>query len=85
MYGTYKLAELVLHPFSRGRSICYSDRLHDFSAAIPRCYMDVYVNSFFPCKARFWNSLLIECFPFTYDLNDFKFRMNRQIITVGSF
>ena len=25
----------------------YSDRLHDFSVTIPRCYKDVYVNSFF--------------------------------------
>ena len=28
--------------------IRYSDRLHDFSVAIPRCYKDVYVSSFFP-------------------------------------
>ena len=82
---SYKLAQLVLLPFSRGRSTCYSDRLHDFSATIPRCYKDVYVNSFFPCKARFWNSLLIECFTLKYDLNGFKFRINRQLITVGSF
>ena len=57
----------------------------DFSAAIPRCYKDVYVNSFFSCKARFWNSLLIECFPLTYDLNYCKFRINRHLITVCSF
>ena len=81
----YKLAQLVLLPFSQERSTCYSDRLHDFSATIPRCYNDVYVNSFFPCKARFWNSLLIECFPSTYDLNGFMFRINRHLITVCSF
>ena len=46
---------------------------------------NVYVNSFFPCKARFLNSLLIECFPLTYDLNGFKCRMNRHLITVCSF
>ena len=82
---SYELAQLILLPFSRGRSTCYSDRLHDFSAAIPRCYNDVCVNSFFPCKARFCNSLLIECFPLTYDLNSFWFRINRHLITVCSF
>ena len=60
-----KLPQLVLLPFPRERSSCYSDSLHDFSATISRCYKDVYVNSFFPCKARFRNSLLIECFPLT--------------------
>ena len=38
-------------------------RLHDFSVTIPRCYENVYVNSFFPCTARLWNSLPIECLP----------------------
>ena len=28
-----------------------------------------YVNSFFPRTARLWNSLSIECFPWTYDLS----------------
>ena len=69
-----ELAQLVPLPYSRGRSTRYSDRLHDFSVTIPRCYKDVYVNSFFPCKARLWNSLPIEYFPLTYDLNDFKSR-----------
>ena len=50
------LAELVLLPYSRGRSTRYSDRLHDFSVTIPRCYKDVYVNSFFPHIARLWNN-----------------------------
>ena len=62
-----ELAELVAHPYSRGRSTHYSDRLNDFSVTIPRCYKDVYVNSFFPCTARLWNSPPIECFPLTYD------------------
>ena len=53
------LAELVPLPYSRGRSTRYSDRLHDFSVTIPRCYKDVYVNSFFPRTARLWNSLPI--------------------------
>ena len=72
-----ELAQLVPLPYSRGRSTRYSDRLHDFSVTIPRCYKDVYVNSFFP--------LPIECFPLTYDLSGFKYRINRCLLTVGSF
>ena len=70
-----ELAELVLLLFSRGRS----------SVTIPRCYKDVYVNSFFPRTAKLWNSLPIECFPLTYDLSGFKSRINRHLLTVGSF
>ena len=40
------------------------NRLHDFSITIPRCYKDVYVNSFFSRTARLWNSLSIECNAF---------------------
>ena len=54
-----------------------------FSVTIPRCYKDVYVSSSF--FVRFWNSLTIECFPLTYDLNDFKSRINRHFLAVGSF
>ena len=46
-----ELAQLVPLPLSQGRPTHYSDRLHDFSVTIPRCYKDVYVNSFFPCTA----------------------------------
>ena len=80
-----ELAQLVPLPYSRGRSTRYSDRLHDFSVTIPRCYEDVYVNSFFPHTARLWNSLPIQCFPLTYDLSGFKSRINRHLLTVGSF
>ena len=80
-----KLAQLVPLPFSRVRSTCYSDRLYDFSVTIPRCYKDVYGNSFFPCTASHWNSLPVECFPLTYDHSGFKSRINRHLLTVGSF
>ena len=80
-----ELAQLVPVPFSQGWSTRYSDRLHDFSVTTHRCYKDVYVNSFFPRRAKFWNSLPIECFPLTYDLSGFKFRINRHLLTVGSF
>ena len=74
-----ELAQLVPLPFSWGRSTRYSDRLHYFSVTIPRCYRDVYVSSFFPCTARLWNSLPIECFSLTYNQNGFKSRINRPI------
>ena len=80
-----ELAQLVPLPFSRGRSTRYSERLHDFSVTIPRCYKDVYVNSVFPRTAKLWNSLPIECFPLTYDPSGFKSRINRHLLTVGSF
>ena len=80
-----ELAQLVLLPYSRGRSSRYSDRFHDFSVSIPRCYKDVYVNIFLPHTARLWNSLPIECFPLTYDLSGFKSGINRYLLTVGSF
>ena len=83
-----ELAQLVPLPFSRERSTRYSERLHVFFVTIPRCYKDVYVNSFFPRTARLWNSILwkpIECFPLTYDLSGLKSRINRHLLTVGSF
>ena len=55
-----EVAQLVPLPFSRGSSTRYSHRMHDFSVPIPRCYKDVYVNSFFPGTARLWNSLPME-------------------------
>ena len=76
-----ELAQLFPLPFSRGRSTRYSDRLHDFSVTIPRCYKGVYVNSFFPRTARLWNSLPIEYFPLTYDHSGFKPRINRHLLT----
>ena len=79
-----ELAQLVPLPFSQGRSTCCSDRLHDFSVTIPRCYKNVYVNSFLLRTARLWNSLPIEYFPLTYDLCELKSRINRYLLTVGS-
>ena len=80
-----ELAQLVPLNFSRGGSTRYSNRLHDFSVTIPRCYKDVYVNSFVPRTARLCDSLPTECFPLTNDLSGFKCRINRHLLTVGSF
>ena len=73
-----ELAQLVPVPFSGGRSTRYS-------VTIPRFYKDVYVNVLFPRTARLWNSLSIECFPLTDDLNGFKSKISRHLLTVGSF
>ena len=58
-FGRYSSEQVHLAPLSypRGRCTCYSDRLHDLSVTILRCYKDAYVNSFFPHAAIFWNSL----------------------------
>ena len=42
-----ELVQLVPLPYSRGRSTCYSDRLYRLHVTIPRCFKDIYVNSFF--------------------------------------
>ena len=53
-----ELAQLVPLPYSRGRSTRYSDRLHHFCVANPRCYKDVHVNNFFPHTVRLWKYCL---------------------------
>ena len=89
-YGYYfgrcssELAQLVPLSFCQGRSTRYSDKLHDFSVTIARCYKDVNVNSFFPRTVRLWNSLPIECFPLTYYFSGFKSRINRHLLSAGS-
>ena len=59
-----------------GKSNCYSDRYHDFSVTILRCYKDVYVNSLFPRRARIWSSHSVECFPLIYDLISFSHHLS---------
>ena len=76
-------AQLVPLSFFWVKSNCNSNRLHDFSVTIPRCNKDV--NNFFPCTAKPWNYLSIECFPLTYDLYGLRSRINRHLLTVGSF
>ena len=69
-------------PYYRGRTTLYSDRYHYFSVSIPGCYKNVYFNSFFPSTERLWNSLSIEIFPLSYDLNGFKCRIKTHLLTV---
>ena len=79
------LDQLVPLPYSQGRSNCYSDRLYHFSVTIPICCKDIYSDSFFLRTARLWNSLPIKFFPLTYSLGGFNSRINRHLLTVGSF
>ena len=74
-----ELVQLVRLPFF-SREVYLLFWLHDFSVTIPRCYKDVYVNSFFPHMSRLWNSLPIEYFPLTFSLNGLKSRINRQLL-----
>ena len=80
-----ELGQLVPLHNSWGRFTRYSDRLHDFSVTIPGYNKDVYVNGFFPRKARLWNSMPIECFLLTYGLSGFKSRSNRHHLNVVFF
>ena len=79
------LTQLVRLPFSQRRCTRFSGILHAFSLTIPRCYKYVYLNSFFPCTVRLCNSLPIERFPLTYNLNGFKSRISRLLLTVDFF
>ena len=55
------------------------------SVTIPRFYKDFYDKGFFLHTARLWNSLPIECFPLTCDLNGFKSRIKKNLLAVGFF
>ena len=70
-----ELAQLVPLRNSQGSSTHFSDRLHEISLTIPRCYLDVYANSLFPCSARLWILCLWNSFlwPTIYSLNPLPF------------
>ena len=75
-------AKLFPLPNSGWRCNHYSDRSHDFCVFIPRSYKDV--DNFLPHPAKIWNSLSTECFPLTCDLNSFKSRISRVLLSVSS-
>ena len=60
-----ELAQMVpLHHF-RGRPIRHSDRLHDFSVTIPRCFKVDLLPA--PVDSVGILCLYSECFPLNYD------------------
>ena len=73
-----ELSQLVPLPYFRVRLMVIFNRLYDFSVTILSVYKDMYVKSFFPCTGRLWNSIPLDCFPLTYDLNGFKSKVNRH-------
>ena len=85
-----ELAELNLSEpvpcFStHGRSILCSNRLLHFPVTFHKYFhKDIYINSFFLYTNKLWNSLSAECFPLTYYLKGFKFRVNMHLLSLGS-
>ena len=67
--------------FLGGRSTRYSDRLHDYLPA----FLDVTKMSTSTASFLAELDLPIECFTLTSDLNRFDSRINRNLLTVGSF
>ena len=59
--------------------------LDSSKASGPDCIPVVVLKNCEPRTARLWNSLPKECFPLTYDLSGFESRINRYLLTVGSF
>ena len=68
-----ELAQLSVLAYSQGRSTHYSERLHDFSVTIPRCYKDVYINSFSAYKML----------SFGLCSFDFNSRIKRHLLIAG--
>ena len=62
---SYELALKWYHFLNLEEGLPVIDKLRDFSATIPRRYKNVYINSFFPLRARLWNSRSVECFALT--------------------
>ena len=80
-----ELAQLVPLLYSQGRATRYSDRLHVFlSPLIDVKRISMSTRSFL---AQLDSGILCQwnCFSLTYDLDGFKSRINRHLLTVGSF
>ena len=73
---TSELDEQFLLSPSHNRSTPHSNRLHDFSVTILRCYKNDFDNNLFTRTARFWNFLFAESFSLYYDL---KARVTRHL------
>ena len=55
---------------------------HPFTVEVPSCQKKFYAASFFPRTSVMWNSLPLSCFPDSYNLNRFKSRVNRYLLTL---
>ena len=55
-------------------------RSSHYSASIPRCYNDVYVNSFSPLTAKTLESSVYRMLFLAYDLSSLKSRVNKHLL-----
>ena len=55
---------------------------HPFTVEVPSCQKKFYAASFFPRTSVMWNALPLSCFPDSYNLNRFKSRVNRYLLTL---
>ena len=78
---SHVLPEIAPLPCSFRESTCCSNRLNDFSVTIRRCCKDVHVKSFFSNTTRLWNYLPAKFNPLTYNLNGFKQRVYRNLLS----
>ena len=58
------------------------DSLLGFFVTIPRYYIRMSISTVLSLTARFWNFLLLGCFPLTYYLNDFMRELIGTLIFV---
>ena len=80
-YST-ELAELTPFPLTLSRSTRLAHRQHHFVVSIPIYCKEIYANSFFSRTAKLWNSLPVDCFLLTYNLNHFTRNVSRNIASL---
>ena len=74
-----ELASLVPPPKFFSRATRLSVTSHPYTVEVPKCKKSFYANSFFPRTSILWNSLPIECFPDSYNIQIFKSRVNQHL------
>ena len=80
IYTSFSVFALL--PYSRGRSTHYSDWFYDFSLTILDAIRMSTATVSFVAQAD-TEILPTACFPFTYDVNHFKYRTNRRLFTLS--
>ena len=78
-----ELFDLVPHKKVFNRDTRFASNSHPHNVEVPSCHKKFYVTSFFPRTSVMWNSLPISCFPDSYNLNVFKSRVNKFLLTLG--
>ena len=78
-----ELSDLLPPSFVPSRVTRWSSGLHKFAVQVPHFKTTSYSRSFFPRTASLWNSLPADCFPPTYNLNLFKSKVNRHLLSLS--